>query len=171
VVAKFRATSRLCLAGRSQKDLDPPGACRGCELKSCRSNPEPGAARSYWRTAPVALLTHGAYRAHHMFRPALNQFDGLVCDEVPDFVYRTPKVGTSRWREARDGRGLLALYKEQLQKLGYRCMDTDLTIRNRPRNQRLYVLILASKHPRGDEFWKKATHRDATGQGSLFGPT
>ena len=76
--------------------------------------------------------------------------------------------GTSRWRDARDGRELLALYKEQLQTLGYRCMDSDLTIRNRRKNQRLYVLILASKHPRGDEFWKKATHRDSIGQESLF---
>lgn len=76
--------------------------------------------------------------------------------------------GTSRWRDARDGRELLALYKEQLQMLGYRCMDSDLTIRNRRKNQRLYVLILASKHPRGDEFWKKATHRDSIGQESLF---
>jgi hypothetical protein len=49
-------------------------------------------------------------------------------------------------------------------------MDTDLTIRNRRKNQRLYVLILASKHPRGDEFWRKATHRDSVGQESLFGP-
>lgn len=57
--------------------------------------------------------------------------------------------------------------KEQLQGLGYRCMDSDLTIKNRRRSQRLYVLILASKHPRGDDFWKKATQRDVTGQGSL----
>ena len=78
-------------------------------------------------------------------------------------------LGTPEWRQAKDGRELLVLYKEQLQTLGYRCMDTDLTIRNRRKNQRLYVLILASKHPRGDEFWKKATHRDSAGQESLFG--
>lgn len=75
--------------------------------------------------------------------------------------------GTPRWRDAHDAPEFLALYKEQLQGLGYRCMDSDLTIKNRRRNQRLYVLILASKHPRGDDFWKKATHRDVTGQGSL----
>lgn len=84
-------------------------------------------------------------------------------DEVFDAYF-----GTTKWRDARDGRELLDVYKEQLQTLGYRCMDSDLTIKNRRKNQRLYVLILASKHERGDEFWKKATQRDAIGQQTLF---
>jgi hypothetical protein len=43
----------------------------------------------------VALLTHGAYRAHDLFRPDLNEFDSLVCDESPEFVYRTPRLSVT----------------------------------------------------------------------------
>ena len=77
---------------RSQTELDRPGACRGCAFHACRANPEPGAARSYWGNARVPILTHGAYWAHRLFKPDANTFDGLVCDEVPDFIYRTPAI-------------------------------------------------------------------------------
>lgn len=91
-VAKFRATSNYCLAGKSQRELNQRDVCLKCELKSCRANRSPGGARSYWRTASVALLTHGAYQVHNLLRPELNEFDCLICDEVPDFVYRIPTL-------------------------------------------------------------------------------
>ena len=71
-------------------------------------------------------------------------------------------------RGQRSGHERLDLYKRQLQTLGYRCFDSDLTIKPPAQNTRLYVLILASRHLRGDDCWKKATARDPRGQMKLF---
>jgi len=54
-------------------------------------------------------------------------------------------------------RGVLDLYKEQLHKLGFKreCMGREILITT-DTNTPLYLLLFASKHPKGKEFWEKA---------------
>jgi three-Cys-motif partner protein len=54
-------------------------------------------------------------------------------------------------------RGVLELYKNQLNKLGFKkdCIGREVLITN-DNNTPLYLLLYASKHPKGKEFWDKA---------------
>lgn len=52
-------------------------------------------------------------------------------------------------------RGVLELYKEQLDKLGFSFVGREVLITN-DNNTPLYLLLYASKHPKGKEFWDKA---------------
>jgi len=52
-------------------------------------------------------------------------------------------------------RSVLELYKEQLHKLGFRFVGREVFIKN-DSNTPLYLLLFASKHPKGKEFWDKA---------------
>ncbi len=92
--------------------------------------------------------------------------------------------GDTAWRqiyaEHRRGRlpeplhfRLLNLYKSNLEKLGYqvrRDLDTGDSplIRNAQRKAPLYRLLFASKHPLGNEFWERITHREPSGQRRLL---
>ncbi len=51
--------------------------------------------------------------------------------------------------------GVLDLYKQQLDKLGYRFTGREVLISNR-QGSGLYLLLFASGHPRGKEFWEKS---------------
>lgn len=52
-------------------------------------------------------------------------------------------------------RGVLDLYKQQLDGLGFAFTGRDVLIRNQ-KNTPLYLLLFASKHKRGQEFWEKS---------------
>ena len=82
--------------------------------------------------------------------------------------------GTTQWRSLCDeknsgitiGSRLLKLYENQLQDLGYAYVGDERTIKNRGRS--LYMLVFASKNPKGKEFWEKVTQVAPSGQRRLF---
>jgi three-Cys-motif partner protein len=83
--------------------------------------------------------------------------------------------GTPEWRQvlklpqSQVGCELRRLYNRQLQTLGYR-PDSDLDsvpVRNTV-NRVIYELLLFSKHPRGLDFWRKASSISELGQRSLW---
>lgn len=86
-------------------------------------------------------------------------FDGpewrTECDEAPG---GGKKVGVR----------LLDLYKRKLQSLGYKYVGDERVIKNRKRNAAYYILVFASRHERGEEFWGKISRNEPTGQTSLF---
>ncbi len=79
------------------------------------------------------------------------------------------------WREACDagtggstiGTRLLELYEAKLRGIGYTYVGDERVIRNRVTNSPYYMLIFASKHPRGEEFWSKVTREEPSGQRAL----
>lgn len=52
-------------------------------------------------------------------------------------------------------RSVLDLYKENLRTLGYKFIGREVLI-STTMNTPLYLLLYASKHPKGEEFWQKA---------------
>jgi three-Cys-motif partner protein len=65
------------------------------------------------------------------------------------------------------GHRILDRYLNQLRKLGYDTVaDREIPIRN-DQNLLLYFMVLASRHPRGHDFWKKATEIAPSGQRKL----
>ena len=52
-------------------------------------------------------------------------------------------------------RGVLDLYKAQLDRLGFSFVGDEVLVRN-DKNLPLYLLLYASKNPRGEDFWQKA---------------
>jgi len=70
-------------------------------------------------------------------------------------------LGNDHWKKVpqhnpRDFfRGVLDLYKERLDGLGFTFTSREVLIRNQ-RNTPLYLLLFASKHERGKEFWEKS---------------
>jgi three-Cys-motif partner protein len=89
--------------------------------------------------------------------------------DPPDDAQWDAYFGTKAWRDARKGRDRYELYVAQLRKLGYAHFGESKVIRDRG-NRKLYILIYASKHERGEDFWNKATREDATRQRDLFSP-
>jgi three-Cys-motif partner protein len=73
----------------------------------------------------------------------------------------TKFLGNDSWKRlprhnARDFfRGVLDLYKQQLDVLGFKSGGREVLISN-DHNTPLYLLLFASKHPKGNEFWNKA---------------
>lgn len=73
----------------------------------------------------------------------------------------TKFLGHAKWKtlprhDAREFfRGVLQLYKEQLDKLGYAFTGREVLIKN-TKSVPLYLLLFASKHKRGEEFWNKS---------------
>jgi three-Cys-motif partner protein len=51
--------------------------------------------------------------------------------------------------------GVLELYKKRLQKLGYKFIGSEVMVQTN-RNLPLYLLLFASRHPKGKEFWEKS---------------
>jgi three-Cys-motif partner protein len=51
--------------------------------------------------------------------------------------------------------GVLDLYKERLVRMGYKAIGRDVLIKTE-RNLALYLLLFASKNPKGTEFWEKS---------------
>jgi three-Cys-motif partner protein len=90
--------------------------------------------------------------------------------------------GTTEWRTCRSGHQLYELYRSQLRKIGYLHFGEAKLIRDRHHGtlargaarpgrgagRKLYILIQASKHARGADFWNKATPEEPTRQRDLF---
>jgi three-Cys-motif partner protein len=55
-------------------------------------------------------------------------------------------------------RGVLEIYKKGLGKLGFKFIGQEVLIMN-DQNTPLYLLLYASKHPKGKEFWDKSMKR------------
>ena len=81
-------------------------------------------------------------------------------------------LGNSEWREdAKLGgsasqitRRILGRYESQLRGLGYETVwDREIDIRSQT-NLGLYFMVLASRHPLGGDFWRKATQIGPSGQ-------
>jgi hypothetical protein len=51
--------------------------------------------------------------------------------------------------------GVLDLYKQQLDRLGFKFTGREVLISNQ-QGTGLYLLLFASRHPRGAEFWNKS---------------
>lgn len=76
------------------------------------------------------------------------------CDEAPGGVRRI-------------GVRLLDLYKRKLKDLGYAYVGDERVIKHRRRNSAYYILVFASRHERGDDFWGKIAKNEPSGQTSL----
>jgi three-Cys-motif partner protein len=88
----------------------------------------------------------------------------------------TAYLGNAGWREdvklggtaSQFARRYLARYLQELRSMGYSTVrERDINIRN-DQNLLLYVMILASRHPLGGTFWRKATQIESTGQRRLY---
>jgi three-Cys-motif partner protein len=68
-------------------------------------------------------------------------------------------------RGIRVGPAFLEHYKRKLQdELGYVYVGDTETVKHHAKNTALYLLILASRHPRGEQFWAKVTTHEPSGQ-------
>jgi three-Cys-motif partner protein len=63
---------------------------------------------------------------------------------------------------------LVNVYQEGLKSHGYQQAGTKWVSMRNSRNVLMYVLVLFTKHPRGQEFWQKAIAEEETGQTRLF---
>jgi len=86
-------------------------------------------------------------------------------------------VGSSRWKVRYNQqptsfdqacREIAQEYLDNLRQLGYGVVDESQVPVRTEGNTLLYYLLFASKHPRGNEFWKKIGIIDPSGQRSLF---
>ena len=88
----------------------------------------------------------------------------------------TAYLGNGEWRKDIQAGGspsdatrrIQQRYLRQLQALGYGTVkDREIEIRTDRNNLLLYFMVLASRHPLGEEFWRKATQISSSGQRSL----
>ena len=100
-------------------------------------------------------------------RMNLRQYTGAEIAALSGFL------GNDSWREdvAAGGtisdvsRRILARYLGELRKLGFGTVrDREIPIRSDQNNLLLYFMALASRHPRGEEFWRKITDIQSNGQ-------
>jgi three-Cys-motif partner protein len=82
-------------------------------------------------------------------------------------------MGNSDWREDCEAGGswsqitqkIVARYMAQIRKLDYLTVeDRETEVRTDEGNLLLYFMILASRHPRGADFWREATQIGPSGQ-------
>lgn len=101
----------------------------------------------------------------------LHQYLPKVGTALDDFM------GSQRWRSRlRDAPMSLNQicdvivdeYRDNLRGLGYQVVDGSQIPIKAQSNALLYYLLFASKHPRGNEFWKKIQVIDPYGQRSMF---
>lgn len=88
----------------------------------------------------------------------------------------TDWLGNSDWRKDYEAEGSWSLitrrivnrYMAQIRNLGYRTVqDREIEVRTDETNLLLYFMVLASRHPRGEDFWRKATEIGPSGQRRL----
>lgn len=85
--------------------------------------------------------------------------------------------GNRTWKDAYDNmlksgrhegsRVLLNAYEDKLKEIGYRDVQDRVLVKG-PKNVPLYYLIFASKHPLGNDFWDKISHKSSKGQYRMF---
>lgn len=89
----------------------------------------------------------------------------------------TEWLGNSDWRKDRDEGGswsqitrrIVGRYLAQIRQLGYGTVqDREIEVRTDETNLLLYFMVLASRHPRGEDFWRKATQIGPSGQRRLI---
>lgn len=82
-------------------------------------------------------------------------------------------LGNAEWREdvkaggspSQIARRILDRYMRRLRDLDYRTVqDREIEIRSDESNLLLYFMVLASRHPLGKDFWRKATQISPSGQ-------
>src|SRR5260370_14376161 len=82
-------------------------------------------------------------------------------------------LGNASWREdlqaggspSQIARRILNRYVQQLRDLGYNTVqDREIEVRSDESNLLLYFMVLASRHPLGKDFWRKATQISPSGQ-------
>lgn len=87
-------------------------------------------------------------------------------------------MGSSRWQERYKQsltffdqvcKEIAAEYLDNLRSLGYLTIDNDWIPVRTNQNMLLYYLMFASKHPKGNEFWRKIGLIDPHGQRKLPG--
>lgn len=86
-------------------------------------------------------------------------------------------LGSDSWRDdvvaggtvSEVCRRILGRYMGRLQGLGFRIVrDREIPVRSSQNNLLLYFMVLASRHPRGEEFWRKVTDIQSSGQRTLL---
>lgn len=91
-------------------------------------------------------------------------------------VALTDWLGNSEWRRDYDEGGswsqitrrIVNRYLAQIRDLGYRTVqDREIEVRTDETNLLLYFMVLASRHRRGEDFWRKATQIGPSGQRRL----
>jgi three-Cys-motif partner protein len=89
----------------------------------------------------------------------------------------TEWLGNSNWRKDCDAGGswsqitrrIVSRYLAQIKDLGYGTVrDREIEVRTDETNLLLYFMLLASRHPRGEDFWRKATEIGPSGQRRLI---
>jgi three-Cys-motif partner protein len=83
-------------------------------------------------------------------------------------------LGNDSWREDVAAGGtvsdashqILERYMSELRKLGFGVVR-EIPIRTNQNNLLLYFMVLASRHPRGEDFWRKITEIQSSGQRRL----
>src|SRR5882724_6824959 len=100
------------------------------------------------------------------------QFGMGICMNLSQYLQSvednalTDFLGNADWRNdaaaggspSQVGRRILDRYAEQLRHLGYSTVkDREIPVRTSQTNLLLYFMVLASRHPRGEEFWRKVT--------------
>ncbi len=97
----------------------------------------------------------------------IRQYSRADRDSLSDFI------GGGDWKEdyreggaiSQVGRRILDRYLGQLRTLSYRTVrDREIYVHSDQRNLLLYLILLASRHPLGEEFWRKVTDVSASGQ-------
>jgi three-Cys-motif partner protein len=87
-------------------------------------------------------------------------------------------LGNTMWRKdfevggspSQIGHRILERYIRQLRGLGYGTVENrEVTVRSDQNNLLLYFIVLASRHRRGQDFWKKITQIQPSGQRLLPG--
>jgi len=107
-VLKFRGTPDYCMAGHPAEVLNgrKPPCGKDCPHVSCRANStktegnDPG-AKTYWKGAKVALLTHQGFAVQEALIPESNRCDEVWSDEVPPLIFRRPKFTIYRTSDQR----------------------------------------------------------------------
>jgi hypothetical protein len=139
-VVKFRGTPEYCLAGHSTEVLNArtPPCGKNCPHTSCRANATtfenlPRGAKTFWKDAAVALLTHQGFAVQAALKPEANHCDELWTDELPQCVFRRPTLTVKR---VNDSRGVswsvwpldhLISFAEDVRKEGAGQYQCDLT--------------------------------------------
>lgn len=82
-------------------------------------------------------------------------------------------LGNTTWREdveiggspSQIGQRIVDRYMRQLRELGYETVQNrEVTVRTDQNNLLLYFIVLASRHSRGQDFWRKITQIQPSGQ-------
>jgi three-Cys-motif partner protein len=89
----------------------------------------------------------------HQYKPDVDEQSALT-----KFLGNDSWKGLPRHNAHDFFRGVLDIYKRQLDKLGFSFTGREVLISNR-QGTGLYLLLYASKHPRGEKFWEEARRR------------